>query len=73
MKKPKQPKLRIVHNNLEFERVPVARILDATPTMIDKFEKFVEEVQELALKTKALENKLKIVGEEIDDAIKPTE
>ena len=66
-------KLRIVHNNLEFERVPVARILDAVPTMLDKFEKFLEEVQELALKTKELEKKLKIVGEEIDDAIKPTE
>ena len=41
--------------------------------MLDKFEKFLEEVQELALKTKELEKKLKIVGEEIDDAIKPTE
>ena len=69
----KKPKLRIVHNNLEFERVPVARILDATPTTLDNFERFVEEVQELALKTKALENKLKLVSKEIDDAIKPTE
>mgnify|MGYP003144853821 CR=1 FL=1 len=70
MKKPKQPKLRIVHNNLEFERQPVARILDAQPTILHEFEKFVEKVQELALKTEALENKLKIVSEEIDDAEK---
>ena len=73
MKKPKQPKLRIIHNNLEFDRIPVARVLDVSPSLLDKFEQFVDEIQELELKTKELENKLKLVSKEKDNAFETSQ
>jgi hypothetical protein len=71
MKKREQPKLRIVRNNLEFERHPVARILDAQPTILHEFERFMDEVQELYQRSKDLEErKAHEVSKEIDNVKK---
>tara|TARA_R110000751_G_scaffold63356_2_gene130793 strand:+ start:149 stop:352 length:204 start_codon:yes stop_codon:yes gene_type:complete len=61
-----RPFLRIVNNNLELDRQPVARILDLTPTIMQRFEEHINKVNDVMQQVEDLTEKVNSLKREID-------
>ena len=62
-----RPELRIINNNLELDRQPVARILDVTPTLMERFEKHINKIDEVMQQVEDLTEKVNKLKKEIDN------
>tara|TARA_R100000808_G_C2155393_1_gene167752 strand:+ start:4816 stop:5019 length:204 start_codon:yes stop_codon:yes gene_type:complete len=62
-----RPHLRIINNNLELDRQPVARLLDVHPTLMDRLEKHITEIDVVMQQVEDLTEKVNKLKKEIDN------
>ena len=52
-----KPYLRIINNNLEFDRQTVARVFDVEPTLMHRFEQHIQKVNDVMQQVEDLKEK----------------
>tara|TARA_R110000796_G_scaffold124600_3_gene239072 strand:+ start:3510 stop:3713 length:204 start_codon:yes stop_codon:yes gene_type:complete len=61
-----KPYLRIINNNLEFDRQTVARVFDVEPTLMHRFEQHIQKVNDVMQQVEDLKEKVIELKREID-------